>query len=1215
MQAHHVHQCSMCNDVFHSHQQLQLHIEQSHPPDENFVQVSSGLHDTCAVYRRVLLDEALPPLLSVQDTFKRVREGLIHLLTYLQQINLQNVKVNIVLMIHMIRSISDQPEENISVPFRAPHLLLRHFHNFIGDLDAAFRYLDYLVDCFISSGSGWNWKNCEYVQIEVGKCRSLRGGHGGVLSIIPTGSLRISEFVVSEEPNHSDFCFLFAIAHYMTGGARDKKTLISYIANNINLSGIQMPIPVTDIIKFEKRNQHLDIKIHVLYENEGAVSQAYISKRGHSQHTIVLLLHLRKPMKRKADDTITKLPCQHHYTLIENVNLYLRKRYTRRNGDGTGFQKGVACLNCLNFFRGFSALKQHETLCYAENPYKITLSSKGDFQTFDQFRRMCMIGLVGFFDFESLNVPLQQEQSVGLKTKNISLQTAFAYSLIIINVLGEIVFNRHYIGEDAVSHFLRTLLNMEAELLAKLKGYASINMSNDDNIAFEDANQCYICGEEFDTTHRNKTKVRDHCHQTGKYQGAAHNICNLQRKENKSVIPLYSHNFTGYDSHLLVTAIRSDKQLHKISCMAQNMERFKTIQLNSFVFLDSLAFLNASLDTLTCDLVSSGHAFPILSQMYPSQDDKTLLLRKGVFPYEFCTSIERLQKQQEIPDIDHFYSKLKESSISVADHEHANHVFRHFRCQNMVDYTILYVTLDVLLLAEAMSAFREKTFSAFRLDCAHYLSLPMLSFDIMLKFTKAKIEHIADMDMFQLTQKHIRGGVSFINQRLCEATSDRHLLYLDVNNLYGYAQTQPLPISEYVFLTKQEIRTFRLSQITSDCNIGYILEVDLEYPPKLHVHHSSFPLAPHHIDINWNTLSPFSKQCHTHLNNSNQYKARKLTSTFLPRKNYVCHGRNLVFYLDLGLKLTKIHSIIQFRQSTFLKPYIDYCTDMRASSNSDFQKRMWKLFVNACFGKFIENVFKRLDCNLITSISKAQKHIGDIRYQGFRICSDSLIAVFRRKVEIFIKQHYMIGFSILELSKLLMMRLYYQVLKPCFRHEFTLGFTDTDSLLLLIQGASEEETLEKIKHVMDFSNYPKNHPLFNGSKKNMVGFLKNESPADSIRRFVGIRAKCYSYETSAEKTVRKCKGVGFKAAQKIPFQAYLQVLKQVSSFHVTEHHLRSKSHQIHVQQASRQAFTTFDDKRYLMCAIHSVPYGSWLIEYCHENKIECYFCSFPNVLI
>ena len=149
-----------------------------------------------------------------------------------------------------------------------------------------------------------------------------------------------------------------------------------------------------------------------------------------------------------------------------------------------------------------------------------------------------------------------------------------------------------------------------------------------------------------------------------------------------------------------------------------------------FTFIDSLAFLNASLDELMKDLVEyKNHPFTILDQtnLYAKGSNlKELLLRKGVFCYDYCTSLKRMKNTKKLPSQKDFYSKLKEEEISLEDYEHAKKVFKEFKCGSLLEYAEIYCLSDVASLCEVFIQFRKLIYENFGLDCAWYISTPQV---------------------------------------------------------------------------------------------------------------------------------------------------------------------------------------------------------------------------------------------------------------------------------------------------------------------------------------------------------------------------------------------------------------------------------------------------------------------------------------------------------
>ena len=233
------------------------------------------------------------------------------------------------------------------------------------------------------------------------------------------------------------------------------------------------------------------------------------------------------------------------------------------------------------------------------------------------------------------------------------------------------------------------------------------------------------------------------------------------------------------------------------------------------------------------------------------------------------------------------------------------------------------------MLADVFENFRNTCLTYYKLDPTHYFSSPGLAWDAMLKMTNVQLDLITDIDMENMVQLGMRGGVSTINHRHEKANNrymknygkdkeESYIMYLDANNLYGWAMSQKLPTGKFKWGNE---KNFDLNNYTGEK--GCIIECDLEYPEKLHDKHNMYPLAPEKLLVEKDMLSPY---CNEILNEFKMQKntCKKLIPNLMNKQKYVLHYKNLQLYLDLGMKLKKIHRVLEFKQTTWLKDYIDF---------------------------------------------------------------------------------------------------------------------------------------------------------------------------------------------------------------------------------------------------------------------------------------------------
>ena len=244
---------------------------------------------------------------------------------------------------------------------------------------------------------------------------------------------------------------------------------------------------------------------------------------------------------------------------------------------------------------------------------------------------------------------------------------------------------------------------------------------------------------------------------------------------------------------------------------------------------------------------------------------------------------------------------------------------------------------------------------------------------------------------------------------------------------------EPLPLGNFHFLSNDEISDFDLMNIPTDSDTGYIIECDLTYPESLHQLHSDYPLAPEHLTVSPGMLSNFCNNIRA----SSWKPTQKLVPNLQNKTKYVCHYRNLQFYVKHGLIVTKIHRIISFCQRQWLKPWIDYCTEKRQMARDEFESDLAKLQANATFGKTMEQVRNRVNVRLICDPNKLAKAVSRPTFRRAEIINDDLTMVRGARQRVTLNKPISVGFSILEISKLIMYQFYYDSLKPKYGDKCT----------------------------------------------------------------------------------------------------------------------------------------------------------------------------------
>ena len=456
---------------------------------------------------------------------------------------------------------------------------------------------------------------------------------------------------------------------------------------------------------------------------------------------------------------------------------------------------------------------------------------------------------------------------------------------------------------------------------------------------------------------------------------------------------------------------------------------------NHLTFIDSFQFMSSSLDKLVSNL-------PKDDLIYTSKVFKgkrlNLMSQKGVYPYDFMDSFEKFD-QTELPAKYQFYSILNDQHITDDEYDHAKKVWKTFKIKTMGEYHELYLRSDVLLLTDVFENFRKTCMQYYKLDPCHYFTSLGLSWDAMLKMTNIKLELMTDIDMFQFIEKSMHGRVSYITNRHGKANNkymkeydekapSKYIMYLDANNLYGWAMSQYLPIGNFKWMTDKEISKIDLGKYKADGKKGLIPEVDLEYPQELHDMHNDYPVCPEKVKVSNNTLSTYCKKI------AEKYKisiglVSKLIPTLRDKKEYVLHYRNLQLYLDHHLKIKKIHRVLKFDQSPWLKQYIDFNTEKRKHAKNSFEKDFFRMMNNSVFGKTMENLRKRVDVRLVTNEKKLDKLTAKPTYVSSKIFNENLMAVHKVKETLTLNRPAYVGMCILDLSKTLMYDFHYNYIK------------------------------------------------------------------------------------------------------------------------------------------------------------------------------------------
>ncbi|KAB0792615.1 hypothetical protein PPYR_11269 [Photinus pyralis] len=997
--------------------------------------------------------------------------------------------------------------------------------------------------------------------------------------------------------NNDQMCFGWTLASALIHptGKPQRKESYPDILKIFNWDGIQFPVPLSSIPTFEANNPKISVNVYgieCVYKDGKqeiqVIGPLYYSKSKKINHVNMLLI------SNKAGNT--------HYTYINNFSRLVSKQISQRNG-ATHF-----CDGCINYFRTEQQLKKHQMQdCNHTSTILPTTTLKLDktgnmrpenLLTFTNFQKQMLLPFVIYADFESILQPLDTAEPDPKKSFTIKTckHTPYSFCYYIKSSYND-EWSRleTYRGENAAQIFITRLQNdiknIYREYLLNVRPMEPL--SEDELRMYDESRTCFICQNPFDNDSTNP-KVKDHCHITGKYRGSAHATCNLNYKI-PNFIPVVFHNLSGYDSHLFVKELGADTE--DIDVIPTSTEKYITFSKRVLVdevdlesgkkerkymklrFIDSFRFMPTSLDKLSTNLTSEQCAE--IRKFFNDSNKFQLLRKKGCFPYSYVDCMSKLD-EKDIPSHTKFYNDMTQEHISRDEYERVVRIWNVFNCKTLGDYSDLYLKTDVLLLADVFQNFRSLCMNVYGVDAAHYVTTPGLTWDAMLKFTRVKLELLTDMDMYHMIKKGIRGGVSTCIKRKSCANNEFvpgydsnqakvFIQYLDATNLYGNSMREYLPVDGFSWLTRADIEKFNVHDISDESDVGYILEVDLHYPLELHSTHNDLPFCPENI------LPPRAK-----------YKQTKLIPNLYDKSKYVIHYRNLKQCLKHGLVLTHVHRILKFNQKPWLRDYIDLNTRMRNKATNSFEKDFFKLMNNGVFGKTMENVDKRKILKLLTHWENygrrrgLESFITQPHFKKFTQFSHTLFAVEMSKVSVVYNKPIYVGFTILDVSKIVMYRFFYDILRAHYGKNVSLLYTDTDSFILEVKTHDLYEHMRNNLNEYDTSNYKNNlHGVI--TTPSIVGKMKDEYAGKAIHLFYGAGAKSYCVKTEDD-VIKKAKGVKKITIKKDLSEFDYKCVAEQTDKKVFCKMLVFKStlHDIYTELVNKIGLSSYDDKRFVI---------------------------------
>ncbi|KAE9523737.1 hypothetical protein AGLY_015878 [Aphis glycines] len=685
--------------------------------------------------------------------------------------------------------------------FKTTNVLACKSSNFNSLLNKMFNKLLSEEEQFISKKSGWSLKSIDCIQLRINKVNPLKGG------------------TVINVKNNDNECFKYSILSKYDNRLNKSRFSKKYFdmlekKSGLNFKCIDFPTPITQLKKFEKIND-VSINIYSL-DDKNVIYPLHITNIEKKNHFDLFLFN----------DNNTS-----HYCNINNFSRFIRSQRTNN------CSKLIICKRCFTSFGnkpcksklwGESGLIRHKQMCIKNKLGRPIMFEEGDddFIYFKNYKNTQRIPIVIYADFECILNPKQPVKFIqsGKKPKtNIThLHKLMSYGFYVkvdYNIIPKKLIKKFeiprkvviYRGKNAAKKFMNSMISIGNKINNIYKTNLPIN----------------------------KLTLKEK------------NIF----KKLRFVKNVYYH---------LKLTNSSEKY---ISFSKEIAPKF------NIKFVDTYRFMAEKLSKLAKNLSEDKLRFRETIKVF-SIKVLDLVTRKGVFHYEYVDSWSKLN-DSFLPSNLEFYSSLTDENITDDDYIHAKNVWNVFNIKTLGEYSDHYLKTDVVILADVFENFRDLCLSTLELDPAHYMTAPGFAYDCMLKYTKIELERLKCPNLLLFIENSIRGGITQSTKRYAKANIPNieglnynsnepitWLTYLDCVNLYGKSMLTELPFKDFEWIDDLNID---VTKIADDSEVGYILEVDVDYPKHLHKTHNDFPFLP------LNECPP----------NSN---VKKLLTTLLPKK-------------------------------------------------------------------------------------------------------------------------------------------------------------------------------------------------------------------------------------------------------------------------------------------------------------------------------------------
>lgn len=513
-------------------------------------------------------------------------------------------------------------------------------------------YVLKMIEEFEIGGSGWTLSSIVELFVKCNKYDGFRGS-----SYVKLPDYIQNKTAIINIQNRDEQCFNWAVLSALHQANSNAQRVSNYVLyeNELNFHGLSFPMEICNVKRFEQLNPTISINVYTYDEENKKIAPARLTKNVKINHIHLLLI--QESADNHGDENLdnndltTPIKIKNHYCWIKNLSRLISSQVSK-----TQHRKYI-CDRCLSYFRYETQLKKHFDMCMTMNKCAITMPE--DYEKIIRFRNFkyqihnpfCL-----YADFESLlKTPTGDRFGNSENTKAYQEHQPYSAEYYFKSTVPNVKsFYKSHRGPDCATWFAQELYNIYKIVEPFYQTIVPMNLTDIEEMSFQTARKCHICNEYI----RDK-KVRDHDHLTGKYRGAAHNNCNLNYQDSR-IIPCVFHNLSGYDSHFIVRelSLAFEGEISVIPLNDQHYISFTkcvkdsiTYLCNSdepqkldikFKFIDSFRFMSSSLDKLASYLPSEDKHILHSEFSYVNDEQIKMLERKGVFPYDFVDSFEKL---------------------------------------------------------------------------------------------------------------------------------------------------------------------------------------------------------------------------------------------------------------------------------------------------------------------------------------------------------------------------------------------------------------------------------------------------------------------------------------------------------------------------------------------------------------------------------------------